>query len=243
MPEGPSIVILREETAVFKGKKVVSVTGNAKIDLQRAAGKKVRAFKSWGKQFLICFDDFFLRIHLLMFGSYRINEKKNTAPRMSLVFKNGELNFYNCSIKLVEGKAEDNYDWKTDIMSDEWSATGAEKKLKEIKKQNVCDALLNQEIFAGVGNIIKNEVLFRTYIHPESQIEKLPAKKLKELIKDARVYSLQFYEWKKVFELRKNWLIYKKSECPRCKIKTTRKYMGKTNRLTCYCDNCQEIYK
>ena len=30
----------------------------------------------------------------------------------------------------------------------------------------VCDALLDQTVFAGVGNIIKNEVLFRTGVHP-----------------------------------------------------------------------------
>ena len=76
MPEGPSIVILKEEVAAFKNKKVGTVTGNAKIDLERMAGQKVIDFKSWGKHFLICFDGFFLRIHLLMFGSYLINEKK-----------------------------------------------------------------------------------------------------------------------------------------------------------------------
>ena len=38
----------------------------------------------------------------------------------------------------------------------------------------VCDALLDQDLFAGVGNIIKNEVLFRTRVHPESTIGDLP---------------------------------------------------------------------
>ena len=35
MPEGPSIVILKEEAARFTGRKVQEVTGNAKIDLER----------------------------------------------------------------------------------------------------------------------------------------------------------------------------------------------------------------
>jgi endonuclease-8 len=32
MPEGPSIVILKEEVQVFKGKKILSISGNSKID-------------------------------------------------------------------------------------------------------------------------------------------------------------------------------------------------------------------
>ncbi|HRO68823.1 MAG TPA: hypothetical protein PK951_00545 [Chitinophagaceae bacterium] len=41
----------------------------------------------------------------------------------------------------------------------------------------VCDALLDQEIFSGVGNIIKNEVLYRIRVHPESLIGDIPLKK------------------------------------------------------------------
>ncbi|MER3465444.1 MAG: endonuclease, partial [Chitinophagaceae bacterium] len=38
----------------------------------------------------------------------------------------------------------------------------------------VNDALLDQEIFSGVGNIIKNEVLYRIEVHPLSTIGALP---------------------------------------------------------------------
>ena len=77
MPEGPSIVILKEEVQQFTGRKVTAVSGNTKkIDLSRLQNKKVHAFKSWGKHFLICFNNFTVRIHFLMFGSYRVNDKK-----------------------------------------------------------------------------------------------------------------------------------------------------------------------
>jgi len=243
MPEGPSILILKETLKPFEGKKVIAVEGNAKIDLKRIKGKKIIELQSWGKQLFICFNGFFLRIHLLMFGSYRINEKKDTAPRLNLTFVRGEINFYNCSIKLLEGAPGDLYDMESDVLSDLWNAAKAEKKLKALKKENVCDTLLNQEIFSGVGNIIKNEVLFLLKIHPKSVTGKLPAKKLKALIKLARDYSWDFYHWKKAFELRKHWQIYFKSECPRCKIHSKKEYLGKGNRLTFYCDNCQELYK
>ena len=36
------------------------------------------------------------------------------------------------------------------------------------------DALLDQDVFAGAGNIIKNEVLHRIRVHPESPVGRLP---------------------------------------------------------------------
>lgn len=242
MPEGPSIVIIKEELQSFTGKKILKAEGNAKIDIARCKGLKIADFKSWGKHFLICFDGFFLRIHLLMFGTYRINERKETAPRLLFKFRGSEFSFYTCSIKLIEGHPDDHYDWEADTMNNDWNPKKAAKKLKKVKKTFVCDALLNQDIFAGVGNIIKNEVLFRIKIHPLSLVNKLPAKKLKEMIEDARDYSLQFYTWKKAFVLKKNWLIYKKPICPRCKIKAERTYLGKTDRLSSFCTKCQKLY-
>ena len=243
MPEGPSIVILCEEIEDFAGQKVIAAGGYAKIDLKRLEKQKVTEFKSWGKHFLVCFKGFYLRIHFLMFGTYRINEKRDFDPRLSLTFKNGELNFYTCSVKLIEGNVYNDYDWETDVMSDQWNEKRAADSVKKLKKTMACDAILNQDIFSGAGNIIKNEVLWRVKIHPESLTENLTPKKLKEMVKDTRDYTLLFYEWKKQFILRKQWQVYKKKECPRCKIPLMRTYSGKTGRLTFYCENCQELYK
>jgi endonuclease-8 len=192
MPEGPSIVILKEEVQPFKGKKVIKVEGNSKIGIERLQGQKVIDFKSWGKQFLICFKDFTVRIHLLMFGSYRINERKDTVPRLSLQFKNGELNFYTCSVKFIEEDLDTVYDWEADVMSDSWNLQKAVQKLKALKNTPVCDVLLDQQVFAGSGNIIKNEVLFRLRLHPETLVEALSPAQMKQLAVETRNYSFDF---------------------------------------------------
>ena len=49
MPEGPSIIILKEQAQAFAGKKILSVSGNTKLDVADLAGKKVLEFRSWGK--------------------------------------------------------------------------------------------------------------------------------------------------------------------------------------------------
>lgn len=242
MPEGPSIVILKEEVQSFIGKKIIKVEGNSRLDIQRLSGEKIIDFKSWGKHFLICFKDFTVRIHFMLFGSYRINEQKESAPRLRLIFEDGELNFYACSVKFIEEDLDQVYDWKADVMNPEWDAAEAKKKLKSKPETMVCDALLDQNIFAGVGNIIKNEVLYRIHVQPETKVGDLPAKKINELIKEARNYTFDFLNWKKQYVLKKHWLAHTKKICAECGQPLEKKYLGKTNRRSFFCKNCQKLY-
>ena len=242
MPEGPSIVILKEEVQEFTGKKIIMVSGNSKLDLSRLENKKVIAFKSWGKHFLICFDEFTIRIHFLLFGTYRINERRAMPVRMSLIFKNGEINFYSCSIKFLEGDIDSHYDWGEDVMNDRWDASKAKVKLKEVPNRLICDTLLEQDIFSGVGNIIKNEILYRAYVHPESKTGNIPEVKIDELIYEARIYSFEFLNWKKQYELKKHWLAHTKKVCLRCELPIIKKYTGVKKRRSFYCENCQILY-
>lgn len=244
MPEGPSIIILKEAVQQFKGKKVLEVKGNTKkIDIHSLEGLRVNDFKSWGKHFLICLPDFTIRIHLMLFGSYLINERKKAPPRLSLCFSNGEINFYACSVRRIDEPLDAVYDWQADVMNPMWNNEKALQKLRQNPDVMVCDSLLDQHIFSGVGNIIRNEVLFRIRVHPESSVGKLPAEKLQEMVKDAVDYSFLFLEWKKEFVLRKHWLIYTKTTCPRDHVPVQRKKLGKGQRRSFFCPLCQQLYE
>lgn len=243
MPEGPSIVILKEAVQQFSNRKVLAFSGNSKqVDFGAFTGKKVTAFASWGKHFLICFPHATLRIHFMLFGSYRINEEKETPPRLQFRFTNGTLSFYACSVKVITTPLDEVYDWSADVMNPAWDAGKAIKKLKARDTMLVCDALLDQDIFAGVGNIIKNEVLYRTGIHPLSTVGHIPLPKLKALVKQAVVYSFDFLKWKKAFTLKQHWQVHTKSTCPVHHTALKKTYPGKTKRRTFYCEQCQELY-
>lgn len=247
MPEGPSIVILREEAASFAGKKILRVGGNSRLlDPQRMRNQTVRAVCSWGKHFLIAFPGFALRVHFMLFGSYRIDEgKPNAIPRLTLGFAKGrELNFYACSLRYIEGPLDDTYDWSADVMADAWNPRAARKKLQARPDALVADALLDQHIFSGVGNIIKNEVLHRIRVHPESTVGALPSRKLGEMIKQAREYSFDFLEWKKAYVLRKHWQVHAKKTCPRDGTPLSyRKHLGRAGRRAFWCETCQRLYR
>lgn len=243
MPEGPSIIILKEEVQQFTGQKIISASGTANIDIEKLQGKTIREFKTWGKHFLICLDDFTVKIHLLMFGTYQINDHKAAQPRLNLNFKNGELNFYTCSIKILEGDINTYYDWSTDVMNENWNPKKAKESLEKIPDTMICDAILDQNIFSGVGNIIKNEVLFRCFIHPESLVGKMPQNELNQLISECSVYSFEFLYWKKKQELKQHWKAHTKKICPRCNIPFHKKHTGDKKRRSFFCTNCQVLYQ
>lgn len=243
MPEGPSMVILKEEVHAFKGKKILAASGNSKINIPDLVNKPIVDFKTWGKHFLICLPRLTLRVHFLLFGKYSINETRQGKPRLSLTFTNGALYFYSCSIKEIHESLDEVYDWSVDVMNAHWDAGAARKKLKKHPDMLICEALLDQSIFAGAGNIFKNEVLFRTRVHPKSIVGSIPPRKLTEIVKQMHLYAFDFLNWKKTFVLKKHWEAHAKKICPRCNIPFHKEYLGKTKRRSFFCENCQVLYK
>lgn len=246
MPEGPSIIIFKKDLERFVGKRVKEASGASKtITPERLKGKTITALKSHGKHLLICFGkDLTLRVHFLMFGTYRFDQSKEAPIRLHLEFARGqELNFYTCDLRFIEGDLDEVYDWRSDIMSDAWDTALALKKLKDGPAERlICDALMDQSIFAGLGNIIKNEVLYRTGIQPESTVGAIPLRKKKELIQDVADYAQLFLEWRQEGTLKKHWQAHTKKKCTECGGPITKNYAGEAKRRNFYCSNCQELY-
>jgi endonuclease VIII len=238
--EGPSIVLLIGEASKFVGKKVLEASGVVKIPMDSLTGHKLVELRSWGKHFFLVFPRITLRVHFLMFGSYRVDEPKpEREPKLSLKFRNGTLYFYSCAIGQINEHLDSLYDSRCDLMSDTWNEKLALRKLESLPGTLVCDALLDQEIFAGAGNIIKNEVLFRLGLHPKLQIKDLTGIELRLLTRSMRHYSLQFFFWKKEFVLRKHWQVFKRKLCTVCGSKLSLEHTGKLKRRTFYCTRCQ----
>jgi endonuclease-8 len=245
VPEGPTLFILQEETARFVGQHIVAAEGNTTaIDPRELVGQPILALRTWGKHFIIALPTMALRIHFLLFGSYAIDaHKESRNKRLALRMEDGgEMNFYACSVKEIDPDLDAVYDWSANVMGDDWRPAYALKKLRATPDMLACDALLNQDIFAGVGNIIKNEVLFRIRVHPLSTVGAIPAPKLRLLVSEARTYSFDFLQWKKQNTLKAHWLAHAKTVCPRCNILFSKGKLGKTQRRAFFCENCQKRY-
>jgi endonuclease-8 len=239
--EGPSLVIFKEDLAPFVGTRVMQAGGS--MELGKGLVKQtLRDVRSWGKHALLFFDDSTLRIHFLMFGSYRIDgERPDRIPKLQLQFKKGTVNFYSCAIRTIEADELAAYDESLDLMSEAWDGTLVAKKVKAQGERPVCDVLMDQDIFAGLGNIIKNEVLFRLKLHPEVKISELGPAMIKRLVQECHDYSWQFYHWKKAGVLKKNWKIFRKRKCPDCGGAVTKEETGRNPRVSHYCPVCQSL--
>ena len=211
--------------------------------------KRVKSIFSWGKHLVIQFDEFALRTHFMLFGAFEatVNDftltgdyRRSYTPRLQLDFENGDIKLFNCSVKFLEtGNARAGYDFTIDIMSPKWDADQALGAVRSRPGAEIADLLLDQEIFAGVGNIIKNEVLWRVRIHPGVRVKDIPPSEIQKLIAETKKFSLLFYKWRKVFLLRKHLDIYQKSICPRCGANVKREKTGKRNRVSHFCPVCQ----
>ncbi|HEX3383926.1 MAG TPA: DNA-formamidopyrimidine glycosylase family protein [Mucilaginibacter sp.] len=244
MPEGPNLIMTKENLLQFKGRRVTAASGYAKnVDPDMLKGNTLKDIKTWGKHLLLVFEDFTLRVHFGLFGSFRIDRpvKKNAA--LHLQFGEDEVNFSIVKIQVIDEPLDKVYDWSADIMSKKWDERKAIEKLKAKPKLMICDALLDQNIFAGSGNIIKNEALFRARIHPESLCGEIPDDKLKELSREVIAFSKEFLKYGKTHHLGERLEAYNEEMCPRNHIPFHKKDTGKTKRRTFYCDKCQVLYE
>ena len=243
--EGPPLRVIGEELAQFRGMKIHSVSGNAKIQIEILDGQKVLDVFCWGKNLFFQFPEFALKVHFLMFGSYRVNEERvGMIPRLAIDFTTRSLNFYNCSIKILSNsEVQMLVDEETDIMSDKWNLEKVVDLTTKVGEAYVCDVLLDQNIFTGVGNIIKNEALFMSKIHPSSIVGKIPRDKLEVLAKSARQFSKIFYEMvKKGGGIRAYQQVYGKRFCPKSEERVKVEKTGKTQRKSYFCASSQILY-
>lgn len=249
--EGPSLFLAAEQLQPFAGRRIQRVSGNSKIGIERLAGLRVKEIFAWGKHLVLQFDTFALRVHFLLWGTFAAtvrgrsvtgDYRRSGPPRLVLVFPNGDITIWAASIRFVENAdAKAAYDFAADVMSDDWDARAALAKVRAFPRAEIADVLLDQAIFAGVGNIIKNEVLFRTRVSPFAKIADISDRKLRAIVADARTFSFRFLELRRIFSLRKNLAVYRRSICPRCGGTIERRVHGQRARRSFFCRRCQSI--
>ncbi len=249
--EGPSIHLAAEQLAPFVGKRINAVRGNSRIGIGRLCRARVREIFAWGKHLVFQFDGFALRVHFMLWGTFAAtvngtsvtgDYRRGSAPRLAIDFPNGEITIWAASLKFLESAdAKSGYDFSADVLHDAWDPRAAFKKSRAFARAEIADVLLDQAIFAGVGNIIKNEVLFRTRTSPFSAVGRLSDRKLQAIVADARAFSFRFLELRRVFALRKNLEIYGRSICSVCGGKVSRAVHGSRARRSFFCVRCQRV--
>ncbi|WP_026462551.1 hypothetical protein [Adhaeribacter aquaticus] len=243
MPEGPEMVFLKEQAAQFIGCSIISATGQAPhLPFQELPEQTLNNIRTFGKEIFFCFSDLTIRIHLMLFGKYSINGELNRELRLGLEFETGTINFYACDCRIISQPLNDVYDWSSDVMQKSFNPEKALEKLYKEPKKLICEALLDQAILAGVGNGIKNEVLYQRQIHPESQVGEIPPEEVRKLINACVTFSAQYLRWLQEGNRNEHWQVYRQKVCPRDQIPLRKEKIGKGGRSCYFCDKCQQLY-
>ena len=241
MPEGPSILHLCNKLLPFKGKIVKKAGGYGPMPTDWINGKKLLEICTWGKHLLFVFSSGTVRVHLMLFGEVRINERKKVNRSFFLEFAKGEINGYVVKAEKLKGSPEEVYDWRTDILHKNFDAAYVKLMLKEEAKKPIDDVLMDQNIFTGVGNKIRNEALYRAGIHPLSITGKIPAAKITKLIKEVLAYAKIFYNALETQGVNDNFSVYKQ-EYAADGSEVTMQVLPRTKRKIYFSEHKQQLY-
>ena len=157
-------------------------------------GKKFLDIQTWGKHLLFLFNKGTVKVHLGLFGDILVDERKKVNRSFYLEFAKGETNGYVVKAEKIDNPLAEVYDWRVDILSVEFDTSYIKGLLKVQAEKTIDDILMDQKIFAGSGNKIRNEALYRAGIHPLSIGGKIPAAKITKLITEVVKYAKLFYK-------------------------------------------------
>lgn len=242
MLEGPSILFLKNKLQRYKGKTVSKVSGDTEIDSSLFEKVILNDIQTFGKNFLFIFKEFFVAVEVNLMGNVLVNKRKKISAGFSFHFEENEINFYHAEVKIYKGKPSDHFNFKKDISKPEFDGEFILNELQSKHAEKIIgDALLNQNILAGVGPIIRTETLYHAKIHPDSLIKDIPEKKLIFLFKMIVDYAEEFLTLLKTDSVEKNALIFEKKNCPKDKSPVIIEESGSTK--TYICPKCQKLFK
>ncbi|KAK7820820.1 hypothetical protein U0070_024778 [Myodes glareolus] len=128
-----------------------------------------------------------------------------------------------------------------DVCSPKFSFSRAESEVKRQRDRMLCDVVLDQRVLPGVGNIIKNEALFDSGLHPAVKVCQLSEDQLHHLVKMVREFSILFYKCRKAGSaISHHYRVYKRPLCGQCHCKITVCRLGENSRMTYFCPHCQK---
>ena len=244
--EGPGVRMMVEELAPFAGRMVISAEGSSRIDYGRISGQRLQRVHCIGKLLFLEFPEVSLRIHFLMWGRYRLNDPVDgKIPRLTLRFGDGSrLDFYTTAVLLLPNEeAVRHHDPSLDVMDGRWDGDRAVALARAKAGDLICDTLLDQEVLAGPGNLIKNEALFAERVQPASVTRCIPDEKLRALFREVRDFSFRWLERKRQGSRKPVTAIYQKGTCPSCGGKVRSGRMGRLDRISFWCPACQQEYR
>jgi endonuclease-8 len=270
VPEGPTIKVtadvlrqaLQNQTIqAFRSplKKTVAEDWRSKIE-----GQQVEVVRSHGKHLLIEFSSHYvLYSHMLMWGAwhvYTVDEewrKPVNRARVVLATATHVAVLFNAPIcELIHRDQLAQHITSSsgpDLLSDTFDIEEARSRFyaPEHAEREVGELIMDQQVLAGIGNVLKSEVLFQAGIHPQRTPGTITPDEFDRIITTSRElmrvsYELGTFEGAflpKDLEVQggKYGYVYRRRgyPCVRCGTPIRMVRQGPRQRMTWYCPQCQ----
>ncbi|XP_044061868.1 endonuclease 8-like 3 isoform X2 [Siniperca chuatsi] len=237
MVEGPGCTLNGEKirSKVQKGQKLKEIRGSLTTSTKNNSegnafhsfyGSQFTGVETLGKELFMYFGPRALRVHFGMNGSMRINpaerkDRTGSIPVLEIHLTNDIVCFFDSTVEI--------------------SFSRSEEAVRSQSSRMLSDVLLDQAVMPGVGNIIKNEALFDSGLHPAMKVQQLTDEQIHHLVKMTRDFTLLFYKCRKSGSpLYKHYKVYKRPQCGQCFHVITVCRLGDNGRMTYFCERCQK---
>jgi endonuclease-8 len=223
-----------------------SLRGRA-AGIERLDGRRLERVQTRGKHLLFHFGDLVLHSHLGMNGSWRVYrrgerwERPAAAAWAALAGTDSEaVQFGGPTLRLLDpGQLRRDSTLARlgpDVLATDFDATAALRSLQRAARRRLGDALLDQRLLAGIGNIFKSEACFAARVSPWRAVPDCSESELSAVIDAAR----RLME-RSVAGRRAQPAVYRRAgrPCPACGTPIAARGQGDENRRTYWCPRCQ----
>jgi endonuclease-8 len=229
---------------VLVGERVAVETPHPRAAAERVAerldGRRLVGVEAVGKNLLLRFDGgLVLRSHLRMTGRWQVRDRGAARgpgrPWLVLTGREREAVLWNGPV--LELTARRTLRLGPDILVDPPDLAAMVANLRrEHPSRELGDALLDQRLVAGIGNVWKAESLWRVSLSPWLPLGEARDEELEQVLGEAARLMRASLEGEQVERA-----VYRKAgrPCPRCGGRIRSRGQGDDNRIAYWCPGCQ----
>lgn len=186
MPEGPEIYYLKEMLKTkIKSQKFIDIISNTNSEVKLPKESKIIDCDCKGKLLWIQTEDYYVHMHLMISG-WLVFEKPNVC-KYEFIFDNMTIYMDDTrrlsKVYIVSSKKEHEKiigELGLNFLSNEINKEIFVDMVSNSTK-NISSLLLDQSIFSGIGNYIRNDALYLSKIHPNKKSKDIEIEDIKTL--------------------------------------------------------------
>ena len=242
MPEGDSLHRAAARLQPLVGQRLAVETPHPRAAVLRIAeqldGLVLERVEAVGKNMLLTFEGgVVLRSHLRMSGRWQLRprgEQRVGRPWLVLRGETREGVLWNGPVLELGRRGLRRVG--PDILADPPALDAMLANLRRFPTRDLGDALLDQHLVAGIGNLWKAEGLWRRRLSPWLKLRDATDDELRELLADTSSIMRA-----SVRGARPDRQVYRKAgrPCPRCQTPIRSRGQGDDNRTAYWCPGCQ----